>query len=81
MVLSHTTVITEVYKIGSLTLQGAPESCMPLHQRPCTEAGSRILLTGLVATLAKKYTLFKQAVGCVSSKLFCININYFADLT
>lgn len=53
VVLSPTTVVTVVYKNGSLSLQGVPESCMPLHQCPPTETGSRILLTGMVIRFAE----------------------------
>lgn len=53
MVLSPTTVVTAVYKNGSLSLQRVPESCMPLHQCPPTETGSRMLLTSMVVRFAE----------------------------
>lgn len=53
IVPSPTAGVTVVYKNGSLSLQGVPESCMLLHQRPPTETGSGILLMGMVVRFAE----------------------------
>lgn len=53
MVLFPTTVVTAEHENHSLSLQGVPESCMPLHQCPPTEICSIIFLTGMVVRFSE----------------------------
>lgn len=67
MVLFSITVVTGVYKNGSSSLQGVPESHMPLHQCPPTDSSSRILPTGMVDRFAENK--LRQAVYVQSSSV------------